>query len=207
MENKEPLQQLAEIRSMMERSSRFISLSGLSGVMAGIYALVGAAFVKYYPIGYERTGEFEWDTAIIYLLIAAIVMGLSLLTGFILTYRRAKLHGRKLIDHIAVRMLVNLVIPIATGGFVAFMFLYKGYLDLIAPSLLIFYGLGLINGSKYTLDDIRYLGLSELALGIICMLDPGHGLIYWALGFGVLHILYGTRMWWKYERTASNSEV
>jgi len=206
MENKEPLQQLAEIRSMMERSSRFISLSGLSGVLAGIYALIGAAFVKYYPFAYICQ-QYDLSVAFVYILVALLVMGLSLLTGFVLTYRRAKQHGRNFIDHIAVRMLVNLIIPIATGGFVAAMLIYKGYWDLIAPSLLIFYGLGLINGSKYTLDDIRYLGLSELALGIICMLDPGHGLIYWALGFGVLHILYGSRMWWKYERKSSNSEV
>jgi hypothetical protein len=204
MENKEPLQQLAEIRSMMERSSRFISLSGLSGILAGTYALLGAAFVKYYPKQQASYEQIEWNSIFIYLVVAAAVMGISLLTGFILTMRRARTQGRKLVDKIAIRMMVNLVIPIATGGFVAVVFLYKGHVEFIAPTMLIFYGLGLINGSKYTLDDIRYLGISELILGMICMLDLGHGLIYWAIGFGVLHMVYGTRMWWKYERPAAN---
>ena len=35
------LRDIGEIRSLMERSSKFISLSGWAGIFAGIYALAG----------------------------------------------------------------------------------------------------------------------------------------------------------------------
>lgn len=208
MSNESSLQQLAEIRSMMERSSRFISLSGLSGVLAGTYALIGAALVKYFPYSkadYYRdaTLQLDWSALLYYMTIAFSVMAVSLLTGFILTRNRAKTQNRKLIDKTALRMLINLIIPISAGGAFALILLFRGYYDLLAPTMLMFYGLGLINGGKYTLDDIRYLGLSELILGLICALDPGNGLLYWSIGFGALHIFYGSRMWWKYERKSA----
>ena len=60
-------------------------------------------------------------------------------------------------------------------------------------------GLALINGSKYTLSDIRYLGLCQVVLGCICIFVPAWGLTFWAIGFGGLHILYGIVMWNKYK--------
>jgi hypothetical protein len=64
----------------------------------------------------------------------------------------------------------------------------------------VFYGLALVNASKYTLTDIRYLGITEIILGILNIFFLRRGLYFWALGFGVLHIIYGLVMWWKYER-------
>ena len=71
---------------------------------------------------------------------------------------------------------------------------------LVAPTTLLFYGLALYNAGKYTLDEIRYLGVSEIILGLLGCIFIGYGLMFWALGFGVLHIVYGFMMWWKYER-------
>jgi len=71
---------------------------------------------------------------------------------------------------------------------------------MVTPSCLIFYGLALINGSKYTVSEVRYLGYLELVLGIVNLWATRYGLYFWAAGFGVLHILYGIVMWNKYER-------
>ncbi|MBI1305644.1 MAG: hypothetical protein GC181_03405 [Bacteroidetes bacterium] len=192
----------------MERSSRFISLSGLSGVLAGTYALIGAAFVNY-KLGLIRYHVNQSGIQLTdigsYLIVAALVMFFSLVTGYLLTRRRARSNRQKIWDRVGLRMLINLSIPISIGGLFALVMITRGYYDLISSSMLVFYGLGLINGGKYTFDDIRYLGMCEVILGIADLLLPGHGLLFWSLGFGVLHILYGTRMWWKYERTPAES--
>ena len=46
MNEQQPLEELQHIKRMMERSSRFISLSGLSGIAAGICAIAGAWFAN-----------------------------------------------------------------------------------------------------------------------------------------------------------------
>jgi hypothetical protein len=66
--------------------------------------------------------------------------------------------------------------------------------------MLIFYGLALINASKYTYNDIRYLGISELLIGLCSTLFLGYGLFFWAAGFGLAHIVYGALMYFKYDK-------
>lgn len=211
-DQKEHLQTLSEIRSMMERSSRFISLSGLSGVFAGMFALVGAYFaqtkISEYTENYRSMIEMERDemlaltNGLIFDLffIAAGVLIASLLLGTLLTIRNSKKKGIRTWDSTARRLLINLAIPLATGGLFCLILLYHGDIGLIAPATLIFYGLALINASKYTFNDIRYLGVCEIILGLIASFYIGYGLYFWAAGFGILHIVYGTAMYLKYER-------
>jgi hypothetical protein len=195
------LKDISEIRSIMERSSRFISLSGLSGVMAGIYALIGAYIA--YQILHTGGGEVYGRSAhvISYLLIdAVIVLILAIGTGIWLTTRRAKQQNLKIWDSTARRLVINLLIPLVTGGLFSLIMLYRGYAGMVAPAMLIFYGLALINASKYTLSDVRYLGICEIILGLCASIYAGYSLLFWALGFGLLHIVYGTVMYFKYER-------
>jgi hypothetical protein len=196
---------LREIRGYMERSSRFISLSGLSGVFAGIYALAGAA-IGYFFFMDQPTYSADYQSIISVenlsplVAIALVVLLCSLSTAYLLTTRNAKKHKQNIWDNTSKRMLINLAIPLLTGGLFVCILMVQGTLYLIAPSLLIFYGLALINGSKYTLHDIRNLGYCEIALGLLAMLFYGNGLLFWCIGFGVMHIVYGSIMYWKYER-------
>jgi hypothetical protein len=211
-DQQEHLQALTDIRSMMERSSRFISLSGLSGVFAGVFALCGAclAYIKIgsYAQNYrelvlsDRSSATETiDELVLSLIyIAAGVLIASLLVGSLLTMRNSRKKGIKTWDSTAKRLLINLMIPLGTGGLFCLILLYHGDIGMVAPATLIFYGLALINASKYTFNDIRYLGILEIALGLISSLYIGYGLFFWALGFGVLHIVYGAVMYFKYER-------
>jgi hypothetical protein len=208
------LQTLSEIRSMMERSSRFISLSGLSGVGAGVMALIGAtaAFVFLNKIPFD--GKIYYTDISIYrqkggsnltlfLFLDALAVVISAVSvGIFFTTRKAKRKGQKVWDKLTWRLLVNLAIPLFAGGVFCLALLYHNLPSLIAPSTLIFYGLSLVQGSKYTLNDVRYLGLSELALGLVAVFNLGYGLEFWTIGFGLLHIIYGSLMYWKYERTA-----
>lgn len=203
---------LAHIRSLMERSTRFISLSGLSGVFAGLVALCGAYLAHGYvrsftspdadPIAYSPIrGDEDYRTlALTLVLLASAVLAVALIGAFWFTWRRSKQLGRTLWDTSARRLAWNLLIPLAAGGLVCLSFIYHGLPGLVAPATLVFYGLALLNASRYTLDEVRWLALSELALGVIASFWIRAGLLFWAFGFGVLHIVYGTLMWLRHER-------
>ncbi len=198
------LQDLTEIRSLMERSSRFISLSGLSGVFAGMFALVGS-YVAYDRILQDNPSEYlnllENLPLLRFIVIDGIlVLTFSLIFAFYFTARHAKKKGLKLWDNTSRRLLVNMAIPLLAGGFFC-LILLRNAPHLIDSATLVFYGLALINASKYTYDDVKYLGYIEVVLGLACglMNEWRIGLLFWALGFGVLHIAYGVIMYRKYE--------
>ncbi len=212
MSEKNHIEDLAYIRSMMEQSSRFISLSGLSGVGAGVVALLGAAAIYLYlgisPLGGERwyyvqsPGYEKWglDYKTFFILDAVIVLVLAIAIGYYFSARKAKRAGESLVTKSSLKLLSNFLIPLVTGGVFCIMLLKLGHFGIIAPAMLIFYGLALINGSKYTLEDIRYLGIAEILLGLLATWYIRNGLLFWALGFGVFHIIYGIRMYMKYDR-------
>jgi hypothetical protein len=202
------LEDIKDIRRIMERSSRFISLSGLSGVSAGICALIGAytgyRILNGYYGSYNSRGLFSGDDFSMLKLKMLAVAGTTFIVAFIssyyLTWRKARRQGLPLWDHTSKRLAWNMIIPLVSGGaFILGMLRYDAWL-FVSPACLLFYGLALVNASKYTLSDIRYLGYCEIVLGLINMLYPGYGLWFWAAGFGVLHIVYGTIMWIKYEK-------
>ena len=208
----ERLQEVKDIRSLMERSSRFISLSGLSGVAAGAFALAGAAIARYiifknYYTEYNDRGFFasndfsslKWQLIVLSAgVFAAAFFPLFILPG---ESRAARAFHYGISHHVV--CFWNMTIPLAAGAiFILGMLQYDEW-RFVAPCCLLFYGLALVNASKYTLTDIRYLGYCEIVLGLINMQWIGYGLYFWAVGFGLLHIVYGILMWWKYERPLS----
>lgn len=204
----EQLEALSDIRSMMERSSRFISLSGLSGVFAGVFALAGA-FVAYNKITaassdvlYNLRHDYntELDLLFFFVIDALCVLAASLTAGIFLTIRKARKKQQSIWDNTAKRLLINLFIPLAAGGLFCLVLIYHGLFALVGPATLIFYGLALLNASKYTLHDIRTLGICEIALGLVSSVYLGYGIIFWSIGFGILHIVYGVMMYFKYEK-------
>ncbi len=201
------IQDIAEMRSMMERSSKFLSLSGLAGIMAGIYALLGAYIA--YKFFYFNPEESEYSTIqsgnlsadlLKVILLALIILILAIGTAIFLSYKKANKRGEKLWNPTARRLLINMSVPLITGGLLILILISKGLIGFIAPFTLIFYGLALYNASKFTYEEVRSLGLIEIGLGLISSYFVGYGLIFWALGFGVFHIFYGIYMHYKYER-------
>ena len=204
------LETLQDIKRMMERSSRFISLSGLSGVSAGICALIGAyvgrgmirAYMENEAAGSNPAGPgMAWEALELQMFgLAMAVLLAALVTSTLFTWRKARRNQLPIWDHASKKLAVNMAIPVLAGGFFVIGLLTHAGWNYVAPACLVFYGLALVNASKYTLTDIRYLGLLEIALGCICMYFPHEGLYFWTAGFGILHIIYGLIMWWKYER-------
>lgn len=204
MDKQKYIQDLEEIKDIMNRSSRFISLSGLSGVSAGIIALIGA-YAAYQLVysnqDYQRYGRLDITTETLsaLLLIAVATLILALGTGIYFTTREARKKDQKLWDLQTKRLLINLAIPLVTGGIFCLMILFQGYLGIVAPLTLIFYGLALVNASKYTLSEVRSLGIAEILLGLTAAYFIGFGLLFWAIGFGLLHIVYGVIMQIRYQ--------
>lgn len=211
-DSKKHLDSLAEIKNLMERSSKFISLSGLSGVVAGITALLGAIVAYLRMSYYINASSFSYrveqdisngtiNSLITELfIIAAAVLVVSISAGILLTIRETKKNKQSIWDKNSKLLLINLVIPLFTGGVFSLILIYHELYVFVASVTLIFYGLALVNCSKYTLNDIRYLGISEIILGLLSAFFIGKGLLFWSIGFGILHIVYGTIMHFKYNR-------
>jgi predicted lysophospholipase L1 biosynthesis ABC-type transport system permease subunit len=193
------LEDIKAIREMMEKSSKFLSLSGLSGIIAGIAAIAGAIFAYFY-LSENTPAEYGHTQKILILLAdAIIVLFVSVGAGIYFSNKKAKKNNQKLFNKITQKTLFNLSIPLVAGGIFCLTFLLRGYTEIAISSTLLFYGLALVNASKYTFDEILYLGLTEIVLGLVAVIFAKYGILFWALGFGVCHILYGSIMYVKYD--------
>lgn len=201
--HQEYLDSISEIRNMMDRSSRFISLSGLAGVFAGVWALCGAAYAFFvlknlhYP--YEVASE-DIQIALIKLFAdAMIVLVLAVSSGIFFTTRKAKRQGESIWDKKILSLIYDMAVPLGAGGFFCIVLMYYGNFVFVAPATLIFYGIALFTAGNYTQRDIKNLGVVEIVLGCINCFFLGKGLYFWAFGFGFMHIIYGIVMYFKYE--------
>lgn len=198
------IEDLKEIKDIMNRSSRFISLSGPSGISAGIIALTGAYFAQRFVFAggdYLTFERVSLSAVQLYslLVIACVTVIVSIGLIIYLTTQKSKKKQQKIWDHQTRRILLNLSIPLFAGGVVSLLFLVRGFVGVVLPMTLVFYGLALVNVSKYTLNEIRSLGLIEILLGLLALQWINYGLIFWALGFGILHIVYGFIVKIKYK--------
>jgi hypothetical protein len=201
------LKALHDIRNMMEKSARFISLSGWSGIWAGSVA-IAASLIAGSWLQQISIAQDDYSTiALRFVFFAISVFAVAFSGAFYFTWQKTRKQGEKIWNSASKRMMMQIAIPMIAGGIFVLKFLYDQQLNYIASACLIFYGLALINGSKYTLSDIKYLGLLEVALGCISMFLPGYGLMLWAVGFGALHILYGAIVWNKYDKQLTNEEA
>ena len=203
------IEDIKAIRKIMEESSRFLSLSGLSGVFAGITAIAGALVAYFFILDngsihydeYFRSLSAKETLVLRWQLMAdaALVLMLSVLFALYFSIKKAKRDGKNFWTPISKRLLINLLIPLATGGVFIIVLLLQNNIQLIVPGFLIFYGLALVNAGKFTFSEIFYLGILEIITGLVSAFVPGWGLIFWIFGFGILHIIYGLAMFRKYE--------
>lgn len=194
--------ELSSIRNLMERSTKFISLSGLSGILAGIYVLAGA-FIAYRLSRNTASKDIFANNAGVWqllALIATVVLLFSLATGLWLTIRQARKKSENPWNPVSKRLLFSLAVPLISGGFFILILFSKSYYALIPSMCLLFYGLALVAGSQYTLSDIKWLGYCDIALGLLAAMYPAYGVVLWITGFGILHIIYGSVMHFRYKQ-------
>ena len=205
--DEEYIKDLSEIRHMMEKSTKFLSLAGWSGIMAGIYALAGA-YVIYLQFG---SGAVEilhggisnpgmQENILKVIAIATVVLILAVGTCIFLSHKKARKNNEVLWNATTRRLVLNMAIPLTAGGLLILILISNGRYELMAPLTLIFYGLSLVNASRFTFDELRYMGIFEIALGLLSAYLIDLSLLLWSLGFGILHIIYGIYMHWRYER-------
>jgi len=194
----------------MEDSTRFLSLSGLSGIFAGVIALIGATFAYFILLNNANIPEMDYfnsyslyETRILrvkLIIDLLLVLILAIAFSYYFSSKKARRDKKKIWTYASRRMLINLVVPLATGGFFIFILIIHDQIQLIIPSMLVFYGLALVNAGKFTYNEVFYLGLSEIITGILAGFIQGSGIFLWAFGFGILHIGYGIFMFRKYDR-------
>ena len=205
-----PNEDLQTIREIMERSSKFLSLSGLSGIFAGVCALIGASVAWFLILDSDhlQSDEFvripgDWSTSgtRFYLALdAVLILGFAVVGAVYFSQRKARNAGQRFWTNTTQRLLINLLIPLVSGGIFTLILVFRNNWELVASVMLIFYGLSLVNAGKFTFGEIHYLGLTEIVLGILAGLFINHGLLFWAIGFGFMHIVYGTVMYYRHER-------
>ena len=201
------LQDIEEIRSLMEKSSKFISLSGWAGIFAGVFALMGSyiafTYLDFNPQSLSvdiENNPFQQKQIFSVVQLALLVFLLAISFALFFTHRRAKRKDELLWTPTAKRLVMNMAVPLFTGGILILLFISKGFIGFVAPFSLLFYGLALFTISKFTFDEVKILGLIEILLGLISVYKVSLGLLFWAIGFGVVHIVYGIYVYFKYER-------
>lgn len=206
-EEQDYIRDIAQIRSIMERSSKFLSLAGWAGIMAGLYALAGA-YIAYAVLDFNP-GELVYSPAqsggssaglVKVIGLASLILVLAIGTAILLSYNKATKRREKLWNAIVRRLLINMAVPLLAGGLLLLILIGKGLIGLLAPVALLFYGLALYNASQFTYEEVKSLGLIQIGLGLLSAYYVEYGLVCWALGFGVAHIMYGIYMHYRYER-------
>lgn len=210
MENKEALQTVREIKALMEQSSKFLFFSGLSITLTGVYALIGAFVVRkmLQPVKHiaGEYSEYEWTAVAPKLIfIALLVLAFSLATILLFAVRKSRKQHQPFLNKVAYRTFLNFFLPLLAGGIFCAALLVNENVGVIAPAMLLFYGLSLINVSKFTYGNIFWLGCCELLLGLACAFFPGKGLLFWTIGFGILHIVFGVYFYFGVERKEKRS--
>ena len=201
MSKEDYLKDLSEIKNLMSKSSKFISLNGLSGILAGVYALIGAGYA-FWLVSQSGQEYLSLDGTVFRLVILdlLIVGTLSVGTAIFLTTKKASKNDEQIWDSLTKRLLTSFIVPLVAGGIYTLIILHQQPYGQTAALMLLFYGLALLNASKYTLGDIKYLGYTQTILGLLCAILPDFGFWFWTLGFGVMHVIYGASMFYKYDR-------
>lgn len=209
VEQNESLQALREIRHIMGRSERFQSLSGLSGIFVGGSALVGAGAIRWYlamhQLSYSDlyTLDLAAETTRFVAVVLAVVFILAASWTSYFTTLKARKAQQTVWTNQSRRLLVNFSLPLAIGGVFCGILLFHSLGYLVVPAMLLFYGMALFSASKFTFSDLRSLGLFEVVLGLLSGFWVEYGLLAWVLGFGVLHVVYGGILYFKYEKSTA----
>ncbi|RZK49734.1 MAG: hypothetical protein EOO99_05125 [Pedobacter sp.] len=191
---KDYLKDISEIRNMMERSSKFFSISGWSGVLAGLYSIIGAWLIyTYYQFNPSQVQGLHpdsmWNMDILYIAIGVLV--LAMFTALVLSLKKAHKQGQSIWNGTSKRMLRQMLVPLVAGGCFALLSLHYQLFGLMAPITLIFYGIALVNASLFTYPAIRFLGYVQIILGLVATWQIQLGILCWVIGFGLFHIIIG----------------
>jgi len=180
----------------MERHSSFFSLSGFTGILIGIVGCIAIFLVDTMTHGYGINFDGFSQLPILFLEIGIMVIGILtiVLSLFILWKRgrnKAKKNKQGLWNAFAKKQRINLLLLLLVFLVILILIGSKGYYRLITPLLLSFYGLLLLNLSRFQSKSLLFLGLATLILGIVSYVSYTDKIFLLALGVGIFPIIYG----------------
>lgn len=198
MEKSEALNTLNEIRDMMAKSSKVLSLSGTSSVFVGVFAII-ASYIANCIL--ENASLAQSEKTIALLSEGALLLCICITTVFLFSKKKANKNNMAFrLDQTTKQMLWHFALPLMVGGILCLALVMNAFYGLTSSMMLIFYGLALYNASSYTYSNAKFLGYANIILGLIDCATGNHAILFWALGFGVCHIIYGIFFYFKHER-------
>ncbi len=210
MSNENPIESLNEIKSMMQRSSKFTSISGWSGVWVGFVGIIAASIAYFlilkdalhlnYRGNLDRITTYDLDIKLVGLGLISLLI--ACIGGFYFMTKKSAKDGVKFINPVTKRILSKFLFVLLIGGIVSLIFVNNFSFAYVAPATLLFYGLSLYTVERDTIVEIKYLAICEIILGLLAFYFIYNGLMFWFLGFGVLHIIFGVWMLKKYDYKA-----
>jgi len=187
---------LQYIRQTLEAAECFTAVPGKALMVAGALALGGVAFNNF------LTGA-PWQpdaSAALALQTWGWVLGLALAIVTYGIYRKAQLMRTRLRAPLVRKLLWSLCPALFVGGMLTHIAVREQALAWLPVIWLGCYGAAVTNGGQHSVAPVRYMGLSFLLAACGAAASPDSlGLTWLALGFGMLHLLYGAFIAWRHN--------
>ncbi|MEM7417422.1 MAG: hypothetical protein AAF389_18165 [Gemmatimonadota bacterium] len=178
---------LRYIRQAMERSGSFTHVSGIGGVGMGSLAIGAAA------LAWNASTTAEW------LAIWLVAAGASLAVSVLAMARKSAADGVTLLTGPGRKFAWSVTPPLAAGGVLTIALVRAGAFDLLPGMWLLLYGAAIVTGGSHSVRSIPFMGAAFMAAGVGALLTPASwGDVWMAVGFGVLHIVFGALIWRKH---------
>lgn len=195
-----PVQEAEEnlrvIRELMERSTRYSTFSGLSGICAGLFSILGCLVQRFWVLSLPAS-----ERLVAFTINWTLVIALTIGADFFLTKRKAPLVGKTILSRLGRQMVVASAPGLLTGALLTLFLLQQGHMDQVYPVWMLSYGSAVCAVGLFSQKEVGRLGRAfltagalTLALGLLTALQPyiaSLGLFITALTFGGFHIAYG----------------
>jgi len=190
------LRALADIRAVIDRTTRYSTFSALSGFIAGSAALIGSGGCG----AYRRFVGTQPGAGLNFVMVWSAVLAIAALAQIVLTTLKARQRGEAVWTPIARTAFASMLGPGLAGLAGSAIFVQTGRFDMLAGLWLLFYGCGLWAVSFFAPLFLRVLGVGYMILGLYAWLKPEMAALWLGLGFGVLHFVFGAVVLARYQK-------
>ncbi len=172
---------LQYIRKAIETSGSFTSVPGLGAILIGFSALATAWLAS----------QFSTPTERLQLWVAEAALAATL--GLICTIKKARRDGRDLRHPVSRRFLLSLAPPLLAAAVLTVALARSGVFEELPGLWLLLYGTGVLTAGAFSIRAVPLMGICFMALGVLTlMLSPHWNQIMMGIGFGGLHLVFGT---------------
>lgn len=172
---------LVFIRQAMERSATFTSIPGAGGVAMGLVAFGGSVIAARQP------SADRW------LAVWLGAAGCAAIVGLMAMARKARRGGGTLTGGIARRFALGMAAPFVAGAAITYELWAVRNFTVMAATWLLLYGAGVLTGGIFSIPIVRAIGVCFMTIGIAAVVTPPEwGNVWLAIGFGGLHVGFGT---------------